>query len=216
MPTVSIVHVEADRVEEAMRRAVGLAGGFPDASGAKVLIKPNIVGPSPSGSGKITDARVTEAVVRLVLEHHPARVIVGEGSSVGYDFPGRVTRPSRSVRIVPFQAAARAQFGGATIVEKEACTGCMGEMVSTFIYLNRAGFGDRLGDLTLVLGTPDEVPATEIPPVIVGRCARAFRECGAFVPGCPPHGFAITDAACQVLGIDEQKVHRAIEELHDF
>ena len=398
MPAVSIVSVEEDRVEEAVRCAVDLAGDFPDVSGAAVLIKPNIVGPSLSGSGKITDVRVTEAVVRLVLERGPARVIVGEGSSVGYDFPGRVdslhclevsgtaevarrlgcelvdlnrdetvevraddafvmdvfgvartaleadvvvdlpvlkthvrtgitcglknmkgvlpgdekkrthrlgldraivdlnrrvrpeytvvdaitcmqgtnTYPDDCVHLgkiaagadvvavdavctaiagfevdqilhvklageeglgvadlgeievrgesveairrpfVPFQAAARAQFGGATIVEKDACTGCMGEMISTFIYLNRAGFGDRLEDLTLVLGTPDEVPPMDVDPVVVGKCARAFRERGVFVPGCPPHGFAITDAACQALGIDAQKVRRAIEELHDF
>ena len=117
---------------------------------------------------------------------------------------------------VPHQAAARAQFGDATIVEKDTCTGCMAEMLSTFIYLNRAGFGDRLEDLTLVLGTPDEVPSTDRATVIIGKCARAFRDRGLYVPGCPPHGFEITDAACQALDIGKEIVHRTIEELHDF
>jgi uncharacterized protein (DUF362 family) len=399
MPVVSIVQVEGERVEEAVRRATELAGGFPSriAPGSTVLVKPNVVSPSPSGSGKVTDARVTEAVTRMVLERDPGRVIIGEGSSVGYDFPGRrdtmhclevsgtadvarrlgveiidlnrderievrvkdafvmdtfavaktaweadaivclpvikthvrtgitcglknmkgvlpgdekkrthrlgldraivdlnrVMKPAFTIvdaivgmegthtypddcvplgrilagedvvavdavcaaitgfnvdhilhvklatearlgiaylgeiqvrgeriaevskRFVPYQEAARDRFGAATIIENNACTGCMGEMVSTFIYLNRAGFGNRLADLTLILGTPDSVPSASETPVIVGRCARPYRDLGVFVPGCPPHGFEITDAACEALGIDNKVVHRAITELHN-
>ena len=55
-------------------------------------------------------------------------------------------------------------------MERNACTGCMGEMVSTFIYLTEAGFAHRLADLTLVMGMPDELP--EMParsaPVVTG------------------------------------------------
>ena len=387
-------------VEEAVRRAVELAGGFADAipAGARVLIKPNVVMPCASGSGIITDARVTEAVTRMALERSPGRVVIGEGSSVGYDFPGRmdsihclevsghaemarrlgvelvdlnrdervevrapdalvmetfavaktaweadvvvsvpvlkthvrtgitcglknmkgvlpgdekkrthrlgldraivdlnrVARPQFTVvdavvgmegtnaypqdrvplgrivagadvvavdavcaamagfdpdqilhvklaseeglgtallpeidlrgeslaaatrSFVPFQDAAAARFGAATIIENQACTGCMGEMLSTFIYLEEAGFADRFADLTLVMGDPAELPPVAGRPVIVGRCARALRERGVYVPGCPPHGSAITDGACEVLGIDQEIVRRAIEDLHDF
>ena len=93
---------------------------------------------------------------------------------------------------------------------------CMGEMVSTFIYLTEAGFAHRLADLTLVMGMPDELPAVRGTPVVVGKCARAFRHRGVYVPGCPPHGTAITDGACQALGIDVEVVRAAIEALHDF
>ena len=398
MPAVSIVRVADDCVEDAVRRAVALAGGLQIAPGATVLLKPNVVSPSPSGSGKVTDARVTEAVARIVLEENPGRVVIGEGSSVGYDFPGRVDslhclqasgtadvarqlglelvdlnrdarvavqvadalametfavartaweaeaivdlpvvkthvrtgitcglknmkgvlpgdekkrthrlgldraivdlnramRPHFTVvdaivgaqgthsapedrvplgcivagadvvavdaacaaimgfdgaqilhvrlaaeaglgvadlrqidvrgeaiarvtrRFLPFQEAARERFGAATIVEQGACTGCMGEMVSTFIYLRRAGFGDRLAGLALILGTPERVPPLPGTPVIVGQCARAYRDLGVYVPGCPPHGTAITDGACQALGIDAEAVHRAIAELHSL
>jgi len=400
MSVVSIVKVKDGRVEGAVRRAIELAGGFASSipSGSTVLIKPNVVSPSPSGSGKVTDARVTEAVTRMVQERNPARVIIGEGSSVGYDFPGRmdsmhclevsgtadvarrlgvemvdlnrdehvevrvedafvmgtvsvaktaweadvivclpvvkthvrtgitcglknmkgvlpgdekkrshrlgldraivdlnrIVKPDFTVvdaivgmegtnaypedrvplgrilsgadvvavdavcaaimgfnvdqilhvklaaeerlgvadlgeikvrgegiaeasrRFVPYQEAARDRFGAATIIEKKACTGCMGEMVSTFIYLNRAGFGDRLADLTLILGTPGEVPSVRGTPVVIGKCARAYRDLGVFVPGCPPHGIEITDGACEALSIDKETVHRAIAELHDF
>ena len=398
MPVVSIVRVDGERIQDAVQRAVEMAGGLEAVipAGASVLIKPNVGGPSPSGSGKVTDARVTEAVARMVLARKPGRVVIGEGSSVGYDFPGRmdsmhcleasgtadvarrlgielvdlnrdervevtaegalvmerfavaktawdadvivdlpvikthvrtgitcglknmkgvlpgdekkrthqlgldrgivdlnrVVKPHFTVvdaivgmegtwqypedcvplgcivagadvvavdavcaaiagfdvgqilhvqlaaqaglgvadlhrievrgqaiadvarRFIPHAEAAQGRFGGAQIVERNACTGCMGEMVSTFIYLNRAGFGDRLPDLTLVVGMPTELPAMRGTPVIVGKCAADLRRLGVYVPGCPPHGIAITDGACQALGLDVERVHQAIEELH--
>jgi uncharacterized protein (DUF362 family) len=91
MSIVSIIKVEDERVEDAVRRAIELVGGFASRipPGSAVLIKPNVAGPSLSGSGRVTDARVTGAVTKMVLERNPGRVIIGEGSSVGYDFPGR-------------------------------------------------------------------------------------------------------------------------------
>jgi uncharacterized protein (DUF362 family) len=400
MSVVSIVRVQDDRVHDAVRRAIEMAGGLEAVipPGSSVLIKPNVVSPSPSGSGRITDARVTEAVTRVVLERKPGRVIIGEGSSVGYDFPGRkdsmhclevsgtadvarrlgvelvdlnrdervdvraenafvmeafavaraaweadvivdlpvikthvrtgitcglknikgvlpgdekkrthqlgldrgivdlnrVVKPHFTLvdaivgmegtwqypedavrlgcivagtdvvavdavcatiagfdveqilhvqlaaqeglgvadlarievrgeaiadvarRFVPYQEAAQDRFGAARIVERNACTGCMGEMVSTFIYLDRAGFAHRLADLTLVMGTPEALPEMRGTPVVVGKCARAYRHAGIYVPGCPPHGTAITDGACEALGIDNAVVRRAVEKLHDF
>ena len=92
MSVVSIVKVEEGQVEDAVRRAVELAGGLAARipSGSTVLIKPNGASTASSGSGNITDARVTQAVTKLVLERDPRRVIIGEGSAVGYDFPGRM------------------------------------------------------------------------------------------------------------------------------
>ena len=68
----------------------------------------------------------------------------------------------------------------------------------------------------VIMGTPEAVPELRTTPVVIGKCARGFRERGVYVPGCPPHGTAITDGACQALGIDPEVVHRAIEALHDF
>ena len=117
---------------------------------------------------------------------------------------------------MPYQAAARVRYGAATIVERNTCTGCMGELASLFIYLRRAGVEGRFEDLALILGTPDEVPELHKKVVVIGKCARAYSDRGVYVPGCPPHGTAITDGACEALGIDAEVVHRAIEELHDF
>jgi len=89
-PRVSIVKVKADRIEEAARQAVSLAGGLEKAirSDTKVLIKPNLCRPAPSGSGHVTDCRVTEAITRMVLELGPSSVVIGEGAAAGYDFAG--------------------------------------------------------------------------------------------------------------------------------
>ncbi len=403
MSVVSIVKLQNGNVEDAVRKAVSLTGSFESVAweGAKVLIKPNTVLPVKTGTGIVTDVRVVEAVTRLVLEKNPRKVVIGEGSSVGYDFretwnsmrcmeiagvtevarrlgvevvdlnrdeqvnvslpdalvmenfavaktaleadviiclpvikthirtgitcglknmkgvlPGnekkrthklgldrgivdlnRVTRPTftivdgivgvqgawgsqaeaadrvplnlifagddvvavdtvcattagfdvreilhvqlageanlgicnmdlievRGERLddvrrpfIPFLQAAKDLYGGAKVIEKDSCSGCMGESVSTFIYLNRAGFHERLPDLTLIMGTPEEIPLLRDKPVILGRCAKAYRHLGVFVPGCPPHGLKITDAVCQALEIDQDIVHRAIAELHSF
>jgi len=403
LSVVSIVKLQNGDVEEAVRKAVSLTGDFETLAweGATVLIKPNTVLPAKTGTGIVTDVRLVEAVTKLALEKNPGKVIIGEGSSVGYDFretwdsmrcmevagvtevakrlgvavvdlnrdeqvevsvpdafvmekfaiartaleadviiclpvikthirtgitcglknmkgvlPGnekkrthklgldqgivdlnRVAKPTftvvdgivgvqgawgsqaeaidrvpmdvvfagsdvvavdavcaaaagfdvgeilhvqlaaeanlgvcdldliqvRGERIkdvrrpfIPFLQAAKDLFGGATVIEKNSCTGCMGESVSTFIYLNKAGFHEKLPHLTFIMGTPEEIPPLKGTPVVLGRCAKEYRDQGIFVPGCPPHGLKITDAVCQALEIDRDIVHRAIAELHSF
>jgi uncharacterized protein (DUF362 family) len=400
MSVVSIVRLQDDDVEDAVRQAVSLTRSFEcvEWEGSMVLIKPNVVKPVKSGSGIVTDARLIEAVTKLVLQKGPRDVVIGEGSSVGYDFPdrvdsmhcmqaagvlevaekfgvkvldlnrdkrvevkvphafvmdtfaiaktaweadiilslpvikthvrtgitcglknmkgvlpgeekkrthqcgldraivdlNRVVKPKitivdgiigaqgtnfdeadrvplnlifagndvvavdavcaavagfdvgeilhlqlaaearlgiadlnlievRGERIeavrhpfITFLQAAQHLYGGANIVEKASCTGCMGELVSTFIYLKEAGFHDRLPDLTLIMGSPDKIPPANEPTVVVGRCARKYRKLGVFVPGCPPHGIKITDEVCGVLKIDKEIVHQSIVELHSL
>ncbi len=402
MAIVSIVRLQNEDVEGAVRKAVSLTDSFESVvrEGAKVLVKPNTVSPVKTGTGIVTDARVVGAITKLVLERNPKRVVIGEGSSVGYDFPdrfdsmhcmkvagvlevarklgvevvdlnrdeqvevsapdafvmdtfsiaktafeadviisvpvlkthirtgitcglknmkgilpgnekkrthklgldrgivdlNRMAKPTftivdgivgvqgawssnsdgvdrvpldlifagsdvvavdavcatvagfdvkdilhvqlaaeadlgvcdiglievRGERIdsvkhpfIPFLQAARDIFGGVKIVENNTCTGCMGESVSTFLYLNKAGFHDKLNDLTIIMGTPEEIPPLNEKPVVIGRCAKEYRHLGVFVPGCPPHGLKITDAVCQALKIDQNIVHRTIVELHN-
>jgi len=88
MAVVSIVRLNNDDVEGAVRKAISLTGSF-EAVGwedAMVLVKPNTVLPAKTGTGIVADARVVEAVAKIVLEKKPKRLIIGEGSSVGYDF----------------------------------------------------------------------------------------------------------------------------------
>jgi len=92
MAVVSIVGVRHEDVEGGVREAVSLTNSFETVAweGAKVLLKPNVALPARIGTGIVTDARVVEAVTKLVLERNPKRVVIGEGSSVGYDLPVRL------------------------------------------------------------------------------------------------------------------------------
>jgi uncharacterized protein (DUF362 family) len=75
-------------VEQMVKRAINLAGGFPAIrSGMTVLIKPNLVeSDQPSGSGTDTDVRVVEAVVKYVdeIDHGKIKIVVGDGSPRPY------------------------------------------------------------------------------------------------------------------------------------
>ncbi len=85
--TVSIVQIENCEIDRAVRDAVEMAGGLSNIvkGDSKVVVKPNLARLASSGSGVITDARVTEAVTRLVLDLNPTSVIIAEGTAVGYD-----------------------------------------------------------------------------------------------------------------------------------
>ncbi len=87
---VSLVRADEAGIEAAVRQAVSLAGGLDKVvkPGSRVLIKPNLCRPAPSGMGMTTDCRVTEAVTRIVLEMGAKSVVIGEGSGAGFDFDG--------------------------------------------------------------------------------------------------------------------------------
>jgi uncharacterized protein (DUF362 family) len=87
---VAITKVDEGNIEAAVREAIASAGGLEELinSDSRVLIKPNQCKPALSGSGVLTDARVTEAVARIVLELGPRAVVIGDGSIAGYDVAG--------------------------------------------------------------------------------------------------------------------------------
>jgi len=106
------------------------------------------------------------------------------------------------------------RYKGVRMIERDACTGCMGEAMSTLVYLRSAGFDKEMAELGLVMGRPEEVSEAGRKLVIVGQCASKHKELGVYVRGCPPHGLEITNGACEALGIDKEAVHKAIEKLH--
>lgn len=90
------------QIEQAVHRAVALAGGLPRkiGPGAKIVIQPNLVQAGwPSGSGVITDARVVRTVIRMCLRQGaaPRDITICEGTAVsssgtGVYSPRQVTR----------------------------------------------------------------------------------------------------------------------------
>ena len=85
---VTDANISYATIEQMVRRAVTLAGGFQGviASGDTVLIKPNIVQQDSSGSGGVTDIRVVKALVKIVdeIDHGHVHIIVGGGSPRPY------------------------------------------------------------------------------------------------------------------------------------
>ena len=85
--------IDYDQVEEIVRKAVDLAGGFNwiIKSGDMVLLKPNIVDPEPPGSGEVTDVRVIKALIKIIDELDPGNIeiVVGEGApdEMDYELP---------------------------------------------------------------------------------------------------------------------------------
>lgn len=78
---------EGEQVEQAVRRAVELAGGLDEflPSGALVLIKPNLIAVPPSAdSGACTRASVCKALADMIAELG-ARPVIAESSSRGVD-----------------------------------------------------------------------------------------------------------------------------------
>ncbi|MCD6400133.1 DUF362 domain-containing protein [candidate division WOR-3 bacterium] len=84
---VAITRVKDCDFDAAVRQALELAGGFMDLirPDSRVVVKPNLARRAPSGSGAVTDARVTEAVTKAVLDLRPASVTIAEGAPAGYD-----------------------------------------------------------------------------------------------------------------------------------
>jgi uncharacterized protein (DUF362 family) len=88
-PVARDKELSSDQIADMVRRAVDLAGGMAavvPADAKLVALKPNIVMPTTSGSGVITDARVVRGVALLVHEVAPrARIVIAEGAGAWAD-----------------------------------------------------------------------------------------------------------------------------------
>ena len=79
MTVVSIMR--AENVPEAVREAVGLAGGLEIREGDTVVIKPNAKNQAPPGYGIVTDVAVIEPLVEMSMEKGAKRVKIADGAA---------------------------------------------------------------------------------------------------------------------------------------
>jgi uncharacterized protein (DUF362 family) len=79
MTVVSIMR--AENVSEAVREAVGLAGGFDIKEGDTVVIKPNAKNQALPGYGIVTDVAVIEPLVEMSIEIGAKRVKIADGAA---------------------------------------------------------------------------------------------------------------------------------------
>jgi len=87
---------------------------------------------------------------------------------------------------------------GIQVISNNVCSGCWAEF--RHIYYSLGQDRTKLAGLTFALGRVTELHPCE-KAIIVGNCAKEVAMGGCFVPGCPPHHFAIEAAARQVSGI---------------
>ena len=81
---VTVALVRGEGVAQMVRRAVELAGGFTGLSpGATVLVKPNVNSDDPYPG--TTNPEVVRAVLELVKEYEPGRIIVADRSNPTWD-----------------------------------------------------------------------------------------------------------------------------------
>jgi uncharacterized protein (DUF362 family) len=79
MTVVSIIR--AENVPEAVRKAVGLAGGLEIMDGDTVVVKPNAKNQAPPGYGIVTDVAVIEPLVEMSIELGAKRVMIADGAA---------------------------------------------------------------------------------------------------------------------------------------
>jgi uncharacterized protein (DUF362 family) len=90
-PIVSIVKCASTDWETsvlpAVRDAVDLIGGIETivSPGDTVFVKPNYISPKSFETGATTNPAVIRAVIRLLKEGGAKRILIGEGSAVGFD-----------------------------------------------------------------------------------------------------------------------------------
>ncbi len=85
------------------------------------------------------------------------------------------------------------------------CGGCVAELVSALRYMHDAGYGERMKQVTIVVGGPEDVEI-EGPAVVIGQCCEAFEDCGPFAFGCPPAEDDVLTAMCEAVGADASLV----------
>jgi uncharacterized protein (DUF362 family)/NAD-dependent dihydropyrimidine dehydrogenase PreA subunit len=81
---IKCIDYDYERVYRAISLAVEKAGGFPDIQNKTVLLKPNLLYPVAPEKAVTTHPAVLNAVIRLVKEKNPLRVIVGDSPGVAH------------------------------------------------------------------------------------------------------------------------------------
>ena len=80
MTIVSIVSAQSENVTNAVKEAVGLAGGLEIRETDTVVIKPNAKNQAPSGYGIVTDVSVIEPLVEI-CKKKSAKVTIADGAA---------------------------------------------------------------------------------------------------------------------------------------
>jgi uncharacterized protein (DUF362 family) len=96
----------------------------------------------------------------------------------------------------------QSRFSEVAIVRGEsACSGCTNELVSALSFVKKAGYGERLQGLTVVIGDAADVGGTG-KVAALGKCAADYPSPSAFVGGCPPKEAEMVRVLAEACGAD--------------
>jgi len=114
---------------------------------------------------------------------------------------GEPLEAHRQVFLTGFEVF-QSRFPEVTIVRGEsACSGCTNELVSALSFVKKAGYGEQLQGLTVVIGDAADVGATG-KVAALGKCAADYPRPSAFVGGCPPKEAEMVQALAEACGVD--------------
>lgn len=133
-----------------------------------------------------------------------------EASLDGIELVGERLEDHRQIFARPFDVF-RSRFPEVEMTQGEsACSGCMNELISAIIHTKRAGYGDHMAGLTVVLGNATgPIPSEKL--VAIGTCAARVPGAAVSLPGCPPKEKDIVRGIARTCGIDADAVMEAME-----
>ena len=105
----------------------------------------------------------------------------------------------------------RSRFPEVTIVRGEsACSGCTNELVSALSFVKKAGYGERMRGLTVVIGDAADT-GVRGKVAALGKCAEGYPEATAYLAGCPPKEAEMVRVLAEACGADPAVVMQTMQ-----
>jgi uncharacterized protein (DUF362 family) len=166
-----------------------------------------------------SDAVYVDVIGAVLMGVDPSRVMhlqymaAREGKRAALDAVEVVGEPleaHRQVFTTGFEVF-QSRFPEVTIVRGEsACSGCTNELVSALSFVKKAGYGERMRGLTVVIGDAADVGATG-KVATLGKCAADYPRASAYVGGCPPKEGEMVRVLAEACGADPDVVMATME-----
>lgn len=116
-------------------------------------------------------------------------------------------------RFITYFEAVKEGYPFLSLIENNACTGCIGEIRNMLGFLDNSGLIKSINKLQVITGNPQKIPEEDTTSIVIGKCAYKYRDRGTFIPGCPPHGKEIALNVCRLLNLNEKKLLETIRKI---
>jgi uncharacterized protein (DUF362 family) len=97
------------------------------------------------------------------------------------------------------------EFKGIDLINGNACSGCLTELLRNLEYAKIDGRLDDLKNSTFYIGPDAQIDDKCEKNIFVGNCCKKLAEAGVFIEGCPPPGYVIREKLDEAGKIDKTK-----------